>query len=57
LNGEFAGRMRIEPILREEYFYSSHTGFQDQIAEAATCDVVISIFGARLGTSLPDAFP
>nr|WP_294524515.1 DUF4062 domain-containing protein [uncultured Rhodopila sp.] len=57
LNGEFAGRVRIEPILWEEQFYSSHTGFQGQIANAADCDIVVAIFGARLGTRLPDSFP
>ncbi|MFL5288458.1 MAG: hypothetical protein ACJ8AW_47765, partial [Rhodopila sp.] len=57
LNGEFAGRVRIEPVLREEYFYSAHAGFQDQITEAATCDIVIAIFGGRIGTRLPDSFP
>jgi len=57
LNGEFAGRVTIEAILWEEHFYSSHAGFQDQIAEAATCHVVIAVFGARLGTPLPDSFP
>ena len=57
LNGEFAGRVRIEPILWEEHFYSSHAGFQGQIAETATCDIVIAIFGGRLGTRLPDTFP
>src|ERR1019366_8322949 len=57
LNSEFAGRLRIEPILWEEHFYSSHGGFQDQIAEAATCDIVVAIFGGRLGTPFPDSFP
>jgi tetratricopeptide (TPR) repeat protein len=57
LNGEFAGRVCIEPILWEEHFYSSHAGFQDQIAEAARCDIVIAVFGGRLGTRLPDNFP
>ena len=57
LNGEFAGRVRIEPVLWEEHFYSSHAGFQDQIANAAACDIVIAIFGGRLGTRLPASFP
>ena len=48
LNGEFAGRVRIQPVLWEEHFYSSHAGFQDQIAEAATFDIVIGT-GAKLG--------
>ena len=39
LNGEFAGRVRIQPVLWEEHFYSSHAGFQDQIAEAAAFDI------------------
>jgi hypothetical protein len=57
LNGEFAGRVRIEPILWEERFYSSHAGFQGQIAEAATGDIVAAVFGGRLDTRLPDRFP
>ena len=43
LNGEFAGRIRIEPVLWEERFYSSHASFQDQIAQAAACDIVVAI--------------
>jgi hypothetical protein len=37
-------------------YYSSHSGFQDQIAEAAICDVVIAIGGCCLGASLPETF-
>nr|WP_294504185.1 DUF4062 domain-containing protein [uncultured Rhodopila sp.] len=57
LNGEFAGHVRIEAILWDENFYSSHAGLHEQIAEAAECDSVIEIFGGRLGTTLPDSFP
>ena len=56
LNGEFAGRVRIEAVLWEDASYSAHAGFQDQITEAADCDVVIAIFRSRLGQPLPDTF-
>ena len=57
LNGEFAGRVRIRAIRWETSFYSSHETFQKQIPEAAACDLVIAIFGARLGSPLPKRFP
>ncbi len=57
LNAEFAGRIRLETILWESRVYSAHDTFQKQIPEAATCDIVIAIFRARLGTPLPSTFP
>jgi tetratricopeptide (TPR) repeat protein len=57
LNAEFAGRARIRTIRWETRYYSSHETFQTQIPEAAACDLVVAIFGARLGSPLPARFP
>jgi tetratricopeptide (TPR) repeat protein len=57
LNAEFAGRVRIRTIRWETRFYSSHETFQTQIPEASACDLVLAIFGARLGSPLPERFP
>jgi tetratricopeptide (TPR) repeat protein len=57
LNAEFKGRVHIKVIRWETSFYSSHDTFQRQIPEAAECDAVIAIFGARLGSQLPPTFP
>ncbi len=57
LNGAFAGRARFEAVLWEEAAYSAHAGFQEQIPQAASCDVVVAVFRARLGTPLPGDFP
>ena len=57
LNAEFAGRARIRTIRWETRYYSSHETFQTQIPEASACDLVVAIFGARLGSPLPEKFP
>jgi tetratricopeptide (TPR) repeat protein len=57
LNAEFAGRVRIRAIRWETRYYSSHETFQTQIPEASACDLVVAIFGARLGSPLPEKFP
>src|ERR1700684_3028666 len=57
LNAEFAGRARIRTIRWETRYYSSHDTFQAQIPEAAASDLVLAIFGARLGSPLPETFP
>ena len=57
LNGEYAGAVRLVPVLWEDRFYSAHESFQPQIPEAADCDIVIAVFRARLGTPLPESFP
>lgn len=56
LNGEFERQVKIEVIRWETSYYSAHETFQQQIPEAADCDVVICIFRARLGTELPPDF-
>jgi tetratricopeptide (TPR) repeat protein len=56
LNGEFEGRVQLKAIRWETSYYSAHDTFQEQIPEAADCDLVVAIFRARLGTQLPDGF-
>ncbi len=56
LNAEFKDRARFEPAFWEDHFYSADKTFQDQIPEAADCDLVIAIFKARLGSPLPAGF-
>ena len=57
LNAEYQGRARIQTIRWETSYYSSHETFQAQIPEASACDLVLAIFGARLGSPLPESFP
>ena len=57
LNAEYAGRVRLQAIRWETRYYSSHDTFQAQIPEASDCDIVLAIFGARLGSPLPASFP
>lgn len=57
LNGELAGVARLESIRWEREFYTAHATFQDQIPQAADCDIVVAILRHRLGTELPDDFP
>jgi hypothetical protein len=56
LNAEFKDRARFDAIFWEDHFYSAHETFQEQIPEAADCDVVVAIFRARLGSRLPSDF-
>lgn len=57
LNGEFSGVAMLEAIRWEEKYYQARASFQQQIPEAAECDIVIAILRHRLGTELPDDFP
>ena len=57
LNGEFSGVAKLEAIRWESKYYQARTTFQQQIPEAADCDLVIAILRHRLGTELPDDFP
>jgi tetratricopeptide (TPR) repeat protein len=57
LNAEFRGRALIRTVRWETQYYSSHDTFQAQIPEASACDLVLAIFGARLGSPLPETFP
>src|ERR1700710_647989 len=57
LNAEYVGRVRLHTIRWETSYYSSHDTFQAQIPEASMCDLVVAVFGARLGSVLPESFP
>lgn len=57
LNGECAGRARIDVIRWETESYQAHATFQAQIPQAVECDLVLTIFKWRLGTELPPHFP
>ncbi len=61
LSGEFNGRVEFKTIRWETTVYSAHGGgYQEQIDSLATpadCDIVLTIFWARLGSPLPDNFP
>ncbi|WP_375460704.1 AAA family ATPase [uncultured Enterovirga sp.] len=57
LNGECAGRARIDMIRWETETYQAHATFQAQIPQAVECDLVLALFKWRLGTELPPDFP
>ncbi len=57
LNGEFSGIAKLEAIRWESQHYKAHATFQQQIPEAANCELVIAILRHRLGTELPEDFP
>ena len=52
LNGEYDGRLRLDPILWEEKTYGAHADFQAQIEATTTCHLVIGILWNRIGTAL-----
>ncbi len=56
LNGEFSATARLETIRWETEFYRANATFQEEIPEAAECDIVIGIFRHRIGTELPPSF-
>lgn len=57
LNGECAGRARIDTVRWETETYQAHATFQSQIPQAVACDLVLTLFKWRLGTELPPDFP
>ena len=57
LNGELADGARFQAIRWEKSFYTADRTFQDQIPEAADCDIVVAMLRHQLGTELPDSFP
>jgi hypothetical protein len=56
LNTAFAAAARFDCIRWERSFYKANRNFQEQIPEPAECDIVIVIFGDRLGSELPEDF-
>ena len=57
LNGQYTGVVRLIPIRWEQKFYEARASFQEQIPEAASCDLVIGILWTRLGSELPPEMP
>ncbi|HYC64113.1 MAG TPA: hypothetical protein VEC14_05220, partial [Reyranellaceae bacterium] len=57
LNGRLGGAVHLTCVRWEERFYTADRTFQAQIAPSIACDLVISIFWTRLGTTLPPDFP
>jgi hypothetical protein len=53
LNRDYQGLVRFDTVLWEEYFYKADRSFQPQIEQPDACDVLVSIFWARIGTELP----
>ena len=57
INGECAGRARIDVIRWETETYQAFATFQAQIPRSVECDLVVTLFKWRLGTELPPSFP
>lgn len=53
INGDYLGVVHFETIRWEEKSYSARAGFQSQIIEASSCDLVIAMLHQRMGTPLP----
>jgi tetratricopeptide (TPR) repeat protein len=56
LQGEFIGRVVLEPVLWEHEPLVATSTFQHQIVKPSDTDVVVSILWSRLGTKLPEQF-
>jgi hypothetical protein len=56
LNSDYAAMARFRAIRWEQTFYKAHKTFQAQIPEAVECDIVLVIFGNKLGSPLPKEF-
>lgn len=56
LQGEFASRVRLEPIFWEHEPLLATDSFQDQIVRPSETDITVCILWSRLGTRLPDRF-
>ena len=57
LDGEFAGRARLETMCWETEFYWADATFQTQIPRSAECDIVVGILRWRLGTAFRRTSP
>ena len=53
INGDYLGVLHIAVLRWEEKSYSARSGFQSQIEEASSCDLVIAMLHQRMGTPLP----
>jgi eukaryotic-like serine/threonine-protein kinase len=57
LNTSFGEAARFRAVRWETHYYTAHKTWQAQIPEAKDCDVVLVIFGNKLGSDLPLVFP
>ncbi len=53
INGDYLGVVHFDTIRWEEKSYSARAGFQSQIEEASSCDLVVAMLYQRMGTPLP----
>ena len=56
LQGEYIGRLVLEPVLWEHEPLVATSTFQQQIVKPSETDIVIAILWSRLGTRLPKDF-
>ncbi len=56
LSDEPGAPIRFEVVRWEERHYRANRGFQEQIPEPASCDIVVVVFGNELGTPLDGDF-
>lgn len=56
LSSELGPTARLRTVRWERSLYTADRTFQAQITPPAECDIVIVIFGSRLGSILPDSF-
>jgi tetratricopeptide (TPR) repeat protein len=56
LNRDYEGLVRFDTALWEEHFYKADRSFQPQIQQPEACDILVSVFWARVGTELPADF-
>jgi len=56
LQGEFSGRISLDPIFWEHEPLRATQTFQEQIIRPSETDIVITILWSRLGTRLPAQF-
>ena len=56
LQGEYSGRVKLEPIYWEHEPLLATQTFQEQITRPSETDIVITILWSRLGTRLPAQF-
>jgi len=56
LQGEFGGRLQLEPIRWEDQPFRATDTFQPQIIPPSETDIVVCVLWSRLGTALPEQF-
>jgi len=56
IQGEYSGRVELEPIYWEHEPLRATQSFQEQITRPSETDIVITILWSRLGTRLPAQF-